>query len=100
MICCFVFFKQKTAYEWRISDWISDVCSSDLSRTFLKRVILYASFSGRILRRKLANPSFAGRMKYQVGVRWSIVTCAASFIDGTMVTAVAPDPITTIFLPR
>src|SRR3546814_5926523 len=26
----FVFFKQKTAYEMRISDWISDVCSSDL----------------------------------------------------------------------
>src|SRR3546814_746902 len=27
----FFFFKQKTAYEMRISDWISDVCSSDLS---------------------------------------------------------------------
>src|SRR3546814_9568665 len=26
----FVFFKQKTAYELRISDWSSDVCSSDL----------------------------------------------------------------------
>src|SRR3546814_10608665 len=28
--CVFVFFKQKTAYEMRISDWSSDVCSSDL----------------------------------------------------------------------
>src|SRR3546814_2032753 len=32
--CCrsvlFFFFKQKTAYERRISDWSSDVCSSDL----------------------------------------------------------------------
>src|SRR3546814_7053723 len=28
---CF-FFKQKTAYEMRISDWSSDVCSSDLLR--------------------------------------------------------------------
>src|SRR3546814_1309593 len=28
----FVFFKQKTAYEMRISDWSSGVCSSDLSR--------------------------------------------------------------------
>src|SRR3546814_1956380 len=27
----FFFFKQKTAYEWRISDWSSDVCSSDLT---------------------------------------------------------------------
>src|SRR3546814_17713903 len=31
MICSeFFFFKQKTAYELRISDWSSDVCSSDL----------------------------------------------------------------------
>src|SRR3546814_5244984 len=34
-MCCmyliyFFFFKQKTAYEMRISDWSSDVCSSDL----------------------------------------------------------------------
>src|SRR3546814_5860380 len=29
---CFFFFKQKTAYEMRISDWSSDVCSSDLHR--------------------------------------------------------------------
>src|SRR3546814_15585629 len=32
----FFFFKQKTAYEMRISDWSSDVCSSDL----LEQVIL------------------------------------------------------------
>src|SRR3546814_4412623 len=33
MICVlfFFFFKQKTAYEMRISDWSSDVCSSDLA---------------------------------------------------------------------
>src|SRR3546814_2349325 len=33
MVICvfFCFFKQKTAYEMRISDWSSDVCSSDLS---------------------------------------------------------------------
>src|SRR3546814_684961 len=31
MFCVyFFFFKQKTAYEMRISDWSSDVCSSDL----------------------------------------------------------------------
>src|SRR3546814_2874935 len=29
----FFFFKQKTAYEMRISDWSSDVCSSDLGPT-------------------------------------------------------------------
>src|SRR3546814_9454058 len=31
MFYIFFFFKQKTAYEMRISDWSSDVCSSDLS---------------------------------------------------------------------
>src|SRR3546814_15182181 len=30
MLCVVFFFKQKTAYEMRISDWSSDVCSSDL----------------------------------------------------------------------
>src|SRR3546814_3824506 len=29
-LCIFFFFTQKTAYEMRISDWSSDVCSSDL----------------------------------------------------------------------
>src|SRR3546814_6816376 len=43
MLCwclCFLFFKQKTAYEMRISDWSSDVCSSDLAcqnRSFIDR---------------------------------------------------------------
>src|SRR3546814_9110392 len=38
VVCCSLlylgvfFFKQKTAYEMRISDWSSDVCSSDLHR--------------------------------------------------------------------
>src|SRR3546814_6174598 len=37
--CCVFFFfcKQKTAYEMRISDWSSDVCSSDLTRAFRRR---------------------------------------------------------------
>src|SRR3546814_1248888 len=33
MFRCIFFFKQKTAYEMRISDWSSDVCSSDLFRS-------------------------------------------------------------------
>src|SRR3546814_6989837 len=37
------FFKQKTAYEMRISDWSSDVCSSDLSRTPDAPALLHAS---------------------------------------------------------
>src|SRR3546814_5003981 len=43
MLCvCFFFFKQKTAYEMRISDWSSDVCSSDL---FL--CMAFAQLTGR-----------------------------------------------------
>src|SRR3546814_3246780 len=37
---CFFFFKQKTAYEMRISDWSSDVCSSDLSAAHVTRIEL------------------------------------------------------------
>src|SRR3546814_3160180 len=36
MYMFFFFFKQKTAYEMRISDWSSDVCSSDLLREDLR----------------------------------------------------------------
>src|SRR3546814_7070638 len=35
-LCIFFFFKQKTAYEMRISDWSSDVCSSDLQVLYLE----------------------------------------------------------------
>src|SRR3546814_4401521 len=34
------FFKQKTAYEMRISDWSSDVCSSDLMRVIDSHILL------------------------------------------------------------
>src|SRR3546814_5942735 len=44
VFCFFFFFKQKTAYEMRISDWSSDVCSSDLFGGFAKLLIYAASF--------------------------------------------------------
>src|SRR3546814_9228256 len=37
----FFFFKQKTAYEMRISDWSSDVCSSDLFSAGRPTVVLF-----------------------------------------------------------
>src|SRR3546814_10329970 len=50
-MCCFFFFKQKTAYEMRISDWRSDVCSSDLmpkrADAIAQRLVLIAC-PGRI----------------------------------------------------
>src|SRR3546814_10072532 len=35
---CVFFFKQKTAYDMRISDWSSDVCSSDLASSIVTTV--------------------------------------------------------------
>src|SRR3546814_4512935 len=40
----FFFFKQKTAYEMRISDWSSDVCSSDLQPIYDRRGRRIAAF--------------------------------------------------------
>src|SRR3546814_5539042 len=40
----FFFFKQKTSYEMRISDWSSDVCSSDLSKRLNQRWLKVAQF--------------------------------------------------------
>src|SRR3546814_8327930 len=39
------FFKQKTAYEMRISDWSSDVCSSDLIVDHYHAVVLTMSYA-------------------------------------------------------
>src|SRR3546814_7400134 len=36
----FFFFKQKTAYELRISDWSSDVCSSDLRAPVFPEILM------------------------------------------------------------
>src|SRR3546814_8399678 len=44
----FFFFKQKTAYEMRISDWSSDVCSSDLH---MKSTNMLERFNEEIRRR-------------------------------------------------
>src|SRR3546814_3137106 len=41
----FFFFKQKTAYEMRISDWSSDVCSSDLDEVVNGFRFRYGAFS-------------------------------------------------------
>src|SRR3546814_2873841 len=44
------FFKQKTAYEMRISDWSSDVCSSDLAGRDAAAIILDADRSVAVQR--------------------------------------------------
>src|SRR3546814_2996556 len=46
---CFFFFKQKTAYELRISDWSSDVCSSDLVSPYAVAAIAISLHMGALM---------------------------------------------------
>src|SRR3546814_13880551 len=48
----FFFFKQKTAYEMRISDWSSDVCSSDLAGDLLPTDDSVDEINGIVVGRK------------------------------------------------
>src|SRR3546814_9182913 len=62
MFCFFFFFKQKTAYEMRISDWSSDVCSSDLPwNCATKRVVLSPD---------AAAPAFGYANRFQMPGDW------------------------------
>src|SRR3546814_6827935 len=72
----FFFFKQKTAYEMRISDWSSDVCSSDLncpqgsaddfSSHDMKRVARFMLTTLRFPRRHSARSGDPGRCRLVV----------------------------------
>src|SRR3546814_2138359 len=71
----FFFFKQKTAYEMRISDWSSDVCSSDLGadrfdEVWYKRLVAKAIIFKNLERVVPAQTWYAG------GYRANIVTYA------------------------
>src|SRR3546814_8539823 len=56
LLCCLLvfFFKQKTAYEMRISDWSSDVCSSDLRIGTIAAIYVVPTVADRILDRVVA----------------------------------------------
>src|SRR3546814_13594627 len=63
---CF-FFKQKTAYEMRISDWSSDVCSSDLQRPKIAEA---------------KNSRAVGDDRDKIAFRRVIISCCRIFCDG------------------
>src|SRR3546814_5143602 len=69
MLVFFFFFKQKTAYEMRISDWSSDVCSSDLALKNAMRVIKR--------RRHQAGRLVAGKAEHDALVARAFVLVAA-----------------------
>src|SRR3546814_7349808 len=60
----FFFFKQKTAYEMRISDWSSDVCSSDL-RCLGRLVHLRDEYAGERQVGGMGQPSHAYLFRVQ-----------------------------------
>src|SRR3546814_12150514 len=71
---CFFFFKQKTAYEMRISDWSSDVCSSDLQRVEHHRVAIEnPGVDGIVIAQHLADPLDAITHTAHPGDRKSVV---------------------------
>src|SRR3546814_4044400 len=61
----FFFFKQKTAYEMRISDWSSDVCSSDLNALVGTMVLRQAedAFGDRVEQRLVRSARDAARRR-------------------------------------
>src|SRR3546814_4660454 len=59
---CFLFFKQKTAYEMRISDWSSDVCSSDLLHLTVGQAQQRILHAGRRLGHRAGRDNRRGRI--------------------------------------
>src|SRR3546814_5073792 len=92
-MCIFFFFKQKTAYEMRISDWSSDVCSSDLVTPNLIAVLVESGVGdyrahdeiwcerlapedfGRALNRDILVPRPAGRSEERRVGKECVSTC-------------------------
>src|SRR3546814_3273727 len=81
----FVFFKQKTAYEMRISDWSSDVCSSDLDAIASRRF-------ARGEREARRDQDEMGRAEFKTGQRhetspsyiiWSLIAIFSKYRQGS-----------------
>src|SRR3546814_6776862 len=93
------FFKQKTAYELRISDWSSDVCSSDLARLALMNVFVLRALT------PVAAPHFSEL--YSAGHLAELRTlfrrqCLLSFAGAVpvfIVLTVFPGPVLALFGP-
>src|SRR3546814_9200521 len=90
----FFFFKQKTAYEMRISDWSSDVCSSDLQTGGLGRAmqILERDLTGEPGERGVI-VAHAERGFSHDGAGWQrIVELLCDIIGGALVAALIGKP--------
>src|SRR3546814_6568144 len=89
-VVIFFFFKQETAYEMRISDWSSDVCSSDLFRVIADSLRLMGQVIGIHAYAVAADqagaewqeiPFGAGRFQYSLGIYAHFVENKSQLID-------------------
>src|SRR3546814_18505635 len=71
----FFFFKQKTAYEMRISDWSSDVCSSDLVRAEHLLDLRRHDDAANLARQALAQDPGSGRSEERRVGKECVSTC-------------------------
>src|SRR3546814_7013338 len=81
----FFVFKQKTAYEMRISDWSSDVCSSDLGTDdgWDRAVVRQGRHVGRPVRlpeRQAPQPEVERQGHQELPIRWPRITQGRSSI--------------------
>src|SRR3546814_2654548 len=86
----FFFFKQKTAYEMRISDWSSDVCSSDLvmtpsaARGILEAIHWKPAIRWHVDRIHVLKPiRFQSVRRNEVGAKASAANAASAMKRGT-----------------
>src|SRR3546814_15456380 len=87
----FLFFKQKTAYEMRISDWSSDVCSSDLAVAYYDKGPIQARVAWNWRDKFLAgtgpNPFYVeAYWQTDASPRWEFVPGITGFVEGVHLT--------------
>src|SRR3546814_13494229 len=87
----FFFFKQKTAYEMRISDWSSDVCSSDLTLTALWYLTGWQQAPGALLIGSVSIAFFGGADEAGAAI--------AQFARFAAIAAVAAALLCSVLLP-
>src|SRR3546814_4132656 len=92
----FVFLKQKTAYEMRISDWSSDVCSSDLERVsiWFETLVQGPCFEWWMLRRfKILRPGSVAVISAALGLKVGPSVCLFTIPQVALKHAHSPKPV-------